>query len=87
MNNYLEIILWLGFAEFIRRCSLILIRGFTGSLSKVPGPFLWKFTKIPWTIQVMRGNQINIVGNLFEKYGHIVRIGKFLLYSSEKFKS
>jgi len=39
INNYLAIILGLGFAEGVRRRCLVFIRGFTGSLSKVPEPF------------------------------------------------
>jgi hypothetical protein len=77
METYLTIFLCLVLAEFIRRCVSVLLHAFTGPLSKVPGPFLAKFTKIPWAIQLIKGTHLNTVGPIFKKYGSdIVRIGK-----------
>ena len=76
MESYVNIILYLALAEFIRRCCLILINGLTGPLSKIPGPFLARFTTLPWSYQLITGNHMNSVGPLVQKYGDIVRVGK-----------
>ena len=77
METYLTILLGLALAEFVRRCYVTLLHAFTGPLSKVPGPFLAKFTKIPWAMEFIKGTHLNTVGPIFEKYdSDIIRIGK-----------
>jgi len=77
METYSTIFFALLFAEVLRRCYLVLLYAFTGPLSKVPGPFLSKFTKLPWAIELIKGTHLNTIGPLFEKYNtEILRIGK-----------
>ncbi|KAE9378887.1 cytochrome P450 [Stipitochalara longipes BDJ] len=74
VNSYLAIVLYLGLAETLRRCLLIIISAFTGPLSKLPGPFLSKFTRLPWTFETITGKHMNTANSLFQKYGDIVRV-------------
>jgi hypothetical protein len=76
MNNYLSILLYLGLAELLRRFISALILAFTGPLSKIPGPLLWKLTPLPWLYECLTGNMMNVAPGLFEKYGDVVRVGK-----------
>jgi hypothetical protein len=77
MEPYLTILLGLVLAEFVRRCCFTLLHAFTGPLSKVPGPFLAKFTNIPWAIELIRGTHFTTVGPIFQKYdSDIIRVGK-----------
>jgi hypothetical protein len=76
METYLTFLLYLVLAEAVRRCCSTLLGAFTGPLAKVPGPFLSRFSKIPWAIELIKGNHLNSVGPLMEKYGNVVRIGK-----------
>jgi len=77
METYLTILLGLFFAEILRRCCSVLLNAFTGPLSRIPGPFLAKFTKLPWAIELVKGTHMNTVGPLFKKYNtNILRIGK-----------
>jgi len=77
MYSVTTLILTAIFVELFRRFCIILITAFTGPLSKIPGPFVGKFTSVPWIYQVIRGNQMNIGPKLFRKYGDVVRIGKY----------
>ncbi len=45
-----------------------------GPLSKVPGPKLRAFSKIPWVIAGIRGKDAKISVELHQKYGPIVRL-------------
>jgi hypothetical protein len=76
MNTYLTIILYLGLAEVLRRCVSIVASAFTGPLSKIPGPFVSKFSRLPWAFEAIRGTHMNTAEHLFRKYGDIVRVGK-----------
>jgi hypothetical protein len=78
VNNYLVIAVCLGLAEVLRRCILIMITALTGPLSKVPGPFLSKFTRIPWAVETVTGKHMNTTDDLFKKYGDVVRVGGHL---------
>ncbi|TGO20403.1 hypothetical protein BPAE_0298g00010 [Botrytis paeoniae] len=44
-------------------------------LAKFPGPKLWAASRIPWARHVIQGDICNIMGDLHEKYGPVVRIG------------
>jgi hypothetical protein len=59
----------------------MLLRGFTGPLSKVPGPFISKFTGIPWWLRVFTGTHNHAGPGFFKKYGPVVRVGKFCSWS------
>ncbi len=76
MNNYVIVVIWLAAAELLRRCILSLLCAFTGPLSKVPGPFINKLTTIPWIIENITGNTMNLVPEYHRKYGDVVRVGK-----------
>jgi hypothetical protein len=78
MNTYLSILLCLGLAELLRRFILALFIAFTGPLSKIPGPLLWKLTPLPWLYECLAGNMMNVAPGLFEKYGDVVRVGKYI---------
>lgn len=55
---------------------MALIAGFTGPLSRVPGPVLMKLTRLPWILENLTGNVMNSVPKLFEKYGDVVRVSE-----------
>ncbi|KAE9368279.1 cytochrome P450 [Stipitochalara longipes BDJ] len=75
METYLSILLGLALLEVTRRCCSIILCAFTGPLSKIPGPFLSKFTKLPWAMELIKGTHLNTVGPLFKKYNtDILRI-------------
>jgi hypothetical protein len=76
MNSYISILLYLGLAELLRRFVSALILAFTGPLSKIPGPLLWKLTPLPWLYECLTGNMMNVAPGLFEEYGDVVRVGK-----------
>ncbi len=76
MYGYISTLLYLGLAELLRRCCIVLITAFTGPLSKVPGPVSMKLTALPWIIESIKGNTMNVAPKLFEKYGNVVRIGE-----------
>jgi hypothetical protein len=78
MNSYFLILIYLGLAELLRRFVSALILAFTGPLSKIPGPLLWKLTPLPWLYECLTGNMMNVAPGLFEKYGDVVRVGKYL---------
>ncbi len=75
MNTYLSVLLCLAGAELFRRCYLAVMCAFTGPLSKIPGPLLNKLSPIPWAIENLTGNAMNLVPKLFEKYGEVIRVG------------
>jgi hypothetical protein len=77
MNAYLSILLYLGLAELLRRFISALILAFTGPLSRIPGPLLWKLTPLPWLYECLTGNMMNVAPGLFEKYGDVVRVGNY----------
>jgi hypothetical protein len=83
MYTYLTLIIYLASAEVCRRMVVILLGAFTGPLSKVPGPFYARFTALPWIIENLTGNSMNVVADLFEKYGPVVRIGIFANLASK----
>jgi len=75
-NSYLAILVYLGFAEALRRCILTILSAFTGPLSKVPGPLVSKFTRLPWTFETITGKHMNTTTKLLQKYGDVVRVGE-----------
>jgi hypothetical protein len=79
MNTYLSILLYLSLAELLRQFISSLILAFTGPLSKIPGPLLWKLTPLPWLYECLTGNMMNVAPGLFEKYGDVVRVGKSII--------
>ena len=83
MYSYTTIVLCIVLAEVLRRSCKVLLGAYTGPLSKVPGPFLWKFSGILWRRVIVQGNQANVSPKLFAQYGDVVRIGMLLaLYLS-----
>jgi hypothetical protein len=76
MDFHFKIIIYLLSGEVFRRFVMLLVRGFTGPLSKIPGPFHARFTPISWMIDSLLGEQMNTGENLVKKYGEVVRIGK-----------
>ncbi|KUJ06610.1 cytochrome P450 [Mollisia scopiformis] len=84
MNTYLSVLLCLAGAELLRRCYSVVICAFTGPLSKIPGPFLNKFTPIPWGIQNLTGNSMNVAPKMFAKYGDVIRVGPRDVMIAEK---
>jgi hypothetical protein len=77
METYVKILLGLVAAELFRRICSTLLNAFTGPLSKIPGPFLSKFSSIPWAIEMIKGTHSLAARSIFEKYGSsIVRIGR-----------
>jgi hypothetical protein len=85
MYTYTTIALCIVLAEVVRRFCNILLTAYTGPLAKVPGPWIWKFSGLVWGRVVLQGNQVNVSPKLFAKYGHVVRIGTYLIrrYSLE----
>ena len=77
MYNYAIWISYLVLAEILRRCCLALVIGFTGPLSKIPGPFLMRFSLVPWMLESSSGNLLVTVPKLFKTYGDCVRVGRF----------
>jgi hypothetical protein len=77
MYSYTSVLLYIVLAEVLRRWIKILLTALTGPLSKVPGPFIYKFSSLPWARIVLQGNQINESPKLFAKFGDVVRIGMF----------
>ncbi|KAL2073943.1 hypothetical protein VTL71DRAFT_11269 [Oculimacula yallundae] len=75
MASYITLVLWVVVAELLRRLVLALKVAFTGPLSKIPGPTLFKITSLPWIIENITGNCMNTLPALFEKYGDVVRLG------------
>ncbi|KAG0647760.1 Cytochrome P450 monooxygenase FUS8 [Hyphodiscus hymeniophilus] len=75
MYSYTTVLLYLVLAEVLRRCCKMLLTALTGPLAKVPGPWLLKFTLLPWRKVILQGNQVNVTPKLFAKYGDVVRIG------------
>lgn len=51
--------------------------GLTGPLSKVPGPWLNRFTAVPWKLTVITGKSGQMCIDYPKKYGEIVRIGMY----------
>ena len=79
MASYGAIVLYLALAEVIRRVFLSVLSAYTGPLSKIPGPFLCKFSMLPWAYLNLTGNTMNVQHRWIKKYGPVVRIGVFLL--------
>jgi hypothetical protein len=77
MYSYATILFYLALAELFRRCCIALIAAFTGPLARVPGPFLHKFTTLPWMFENLAGNTMNVAPKLFKKYGDTVRVCKY----------
>ncbi|KAH9207521.1 cytochrome P450 [Leptodontidium sp. 2 PMI_412] len=75
MSTYVSLLLWLAAAELLRRLILALKLAFTGPLSKIPGPTLWKITSLPWMIENITGNCMNTLPELLDKYGDVIRVG------------
>lgn len=76
LNKFATIIWYIIFAEFLRRCVLILLTAFTGPLAKIPGPFMYKIIQIKWIYQVSQGIHLKTGPDLFKTYGDVVRVGK-----------
>lgn len=53
---------------------VLLFRPFSKSLSKLPGPFLSKWTNLELKIQVLLGKRIYYVHSLHTRYGPVVRL-------------
>jgi hypothetical protein len=81
MHTFISVLLCLAGAEVVRRCYLSIVCALTGPLSKIPGPFLNRFSGIPWAIQNLTGNSINTTPKMFEKYGDVIRVGTLLTNS------
>ncbi len=81
MYSLTTLVLYVVAAELARRFILVLVTAYTGPLSKIPGPFIGKFTVMPWIWQCLKGDQMNIGPGLFEKYGNVVRVGELGLSS------
>jgi hypothetical protein len=77
MYTYPQIIFCVFIAECLRRLVLMLKMAYTGPLSKIPGPWYGKFTSIPWMIENVTGNSMNVMPKLFEKWGDVVRVGRY----------
>jgi len=75
MYSYFTLLFYLGLAELLRRCSIVLLRAFTGPLSKIPGPVFMKFTTLLWDMHIINGDKMYMAPKLFKKYGDIVRVG------------
>jgi hypothetical protein len=75
MDSYVTLLFYLGLAELVRRCSIVILRAFTGPLSKIPGPVFMKFTTLPWDIHTIKGDKMHVVPKLFKKYGDTIRVG------------
>ena len=76
MYTVTTLLLFVVLVEVLRRCCMVLITAFTGPLSKIPGPLLYKLTSLPANIHTLRGTHSNLFAELFEKYGDVVRVGK-----------
>jgi hypothetical protein len=76
-SYWIVLVVYLLLADLSRRCVLALIGAFTGPLSKVPGPLMYKLTPIPWLIDTISGNSMHVGPVLFKKYGDVVRVCKF----------
>lgn len=57
--------------------------GLTGPLAKIPGPWLNRFTALPWMAAVVRGKAFEQGINYNRKYGDIVRVGELSFASLE----
>jgi hypothetical protein len=55
-----------------------IVSAFAGPLSKIPGPFISKFTRLPWALELIAGKHTNTAEQLFQKYGDMVRVGKLV---------
>ncbi|KAI8161951.1 Cytochrome P450 monooxygenase FUS8 [Colletotrichum sp. SAR 10_70] len=58
--------------------------GLTGPLSKVPGPWLNRFTAVPWKLKVITGKSGQMCIDYPKKYGEIVRIAPNVVMISNK---
>ncbi|KAJ0318210.1 hypothetical protein Brms1b_004464 [Colletotrichum noveboracense] len=58
--------------------------GLTGPLSKVPGPWLNRFTAVPWKLTVITGKIGQMCIDYPKKYGEIVRIAPNVVMISNK---
>ncbi|KAI8298433.1 Cytochrome P450 monooxygenase FUS8 [Colletotrichum sp. SAR11_240] len=58
--------------------------GLTGPLSKVPGPWLNRFTAVPWKLTVITGKSGQMCIDYPKKYGEIVRIAPNVVMISNK---
>ena len=68
------------YISLLRRFISALLLAFTGPLSKIPGPLLWKLTPLPWLYECLTGNMMNVAPGLFEEYGDVVRVGMSSIY-------
>jgi hypothetical protein len=75
-STYTRLIFLAVVAELFRRLFKVLIVGFTGPLSKVPGPFWSKISPLPWRLAFLRGTAFLLARDLHQKYGDIVRAGQ-----------
>lgn len=78
MYTIISLLLFAAVAEFLRRCCMVLLTAFTGPLAKIPGPLIYKLSSLPWVVENITGNQMNVGPGLFKKYGDIVRVSKGL---------
>ncbi|KAK1510254.1 hypothetical protein CABS01_07926 [Colletotrichum abscissum] len=58
--------------------------GLTGPLAKIPGPWLNRFTALPWMVAVVRGKAFEKGINYNRKYGDIVRVAPDLVLVSDE---
>ncbi|KAF4784846.1 cytochrome P450 [Colletotrichum scovillei] len=58
--------------------------GLTGPLAKIPGPWLNRFTALPWMVAVVRGKAFEQGINYNRKYGDIVRVAPDLVLVSDE---
>ena len=52
-----------------------LLVAFDSELSKIPGPFLNRFTALPLKLKVLSGQRMHYIHALHQEYGILVRIG------------
>ncbi|KAF4954952.1 hypothetical protein FSARC_11981 [Fusarium sarcochroum] len=81
--SYTTLVLGTVALEFLRRLLKALIVGFTGPLSKVPGPFWNKLSPLPWRLAFLKGTAPFLAQKLHRKYGDVVRVTPNLVLVSD----
>jgi len=80
--SYTTLALFAMGLELLRRVLKALILGFTGPLSKIPGPFWNKLSPLPWRLAFLKGTAPFLALDLHEKYGQVVRVSKYISIKS-----
>lgn len=74
--SYTTLALFAVGLELLRRVLKALIFGFTGPLSRVPGPFWNKLSPLPWRLAFLKGTAPFLAQDLHHQYGDVVRVSK-----------